>query len=326
MAERRMFSKRIINSARFLKMPSSTQALYFHLGLNADDDGVVEAFIVMHQVGANDDDLRILVAKNFVKVLNDDLVAYIMDWSENNRIRADRKTDSIYKQLLLKVLPDANVQTPRKRADRAIEEDTQNGTSHGQPMDGIGKDRLGKDSKDNSASTDAPAPKGKGTTLSENFEKLWKLYPKKRDKKKAFGAYKRAIKKGVTNKKIQDGIVAMIREAKLNRTPDQFIRYGGTWFNQEGWDDEYSVNSGESKPFVSEPRAKDVEELDYSRQQTVRKYYAQFHDIDQVVHEIESGFDLHLTREEVEGYLDGAGEQRSTEPSGLTVPSSNTQG
>ena len=44
MADRRMFSRRIINSAKFLKMPVSTQCLYFHLGLNADDDGIVEAY------------------------------------------------------------------------------------------------------------------------------------------------------------------------------------------------------------------------------------------------------------------------------------------
>ena len=68
MAQRRMFSNRITDSAKFLKMPLSSQALYFHLGLHADDDGVVEAFSVMRQTGAVEDDLRILVAKNFVNV------------------------------------------------------------------------------------------------------------------------------------------------------------------------------------------------------------------------------------------------------------------
>ena len=86
-----MFSKRIVESARFLKMPPSTQNLYFHLGLNADDDGVVEGYNVMMQTGATEDDLKLLVAKGFVTVLNDDLVTYINDWRENNRIRADRQ-------------------------------------------------------------------------------------------------------------------------------------------------------------------------------------------------------------------------------------------
>ena len=154
MAERRMFSKRIINSARFLKMPTSTQLLYFHLGLHADDDGVVEAYTVMNSIGVTEDDLRILVAKGFVQVLNEDLVTYITDWKENNKIRADRKVDSIYKDLLLQMIPDVQLLQPRQRADakkKVIElpsgrpMDDQR-TTNGQPMDGIGKDRLGKDS------------------------------------------------------------------------------------------------------------------------------------------------------------------------------------
>ena len=144
MADRRMFSKRIINSARFLKMPVSTQCLYFHLGLHADDDGIVEAYTIINSVGASEDDLKVLVAKGFVTVLNDDLVTYITDWAENNKIRSDRKVDSIYRDLLLQVLPDAKIQQKTMRADVRKKLDVQ-WTSNGQPMDGVGKDRIGKD-------------------------------------------------------------------------------------------------------------------------------------------------------------------------------------
>ena len=178
MAERRMFSKRVIGSARFLRMPGSTQALYFHLGMAADDDGIVEAYPIMQMVNASEDDLKLLAAKGFVKVLNDDLVTYILDWQENNKIRADRKVNSIYKDLLLQVMPETPLLEPRQRADRVrpdIAEDDHgtadgqpvddqmsttgqpwdtNGTSHGRPTDNhgtqmgrhrIGKDRIGKD-------------------------------------------------------------------------------------------------------------------------------------------------------------------------------------
>ena len=117
MAERRMFSKRIINSARFLKMPISTQALYFHLGLNADDDGVVEAYPIIKSIGCTEDDLKVLVSKNFVIVLNEDLVSYITDWTENNRLRPDRKIDSIYKNLLVSICPDVKLVERKQRAD-----------------------------------------------------------------------------------------------------------------------------------------------------------------------------------------------------------------
>ena len=99
-------------------MPSSTQNLYFHLGLHADDDGIVEAFSVLRIVNATEDDLRILVAKRFVIILNEDLITYICDWTENNRIRSDRKIDSLYQDLLLQIVPDAPIQKRKQRADR----------------------------------------------------------------------------------------------------------------------------------------------------------------------------------------------------------------
>ena len=174
MAERRMFSKRIIESARFLRMPASSRLLYFDLGMRADDDGVVEAYTVIRATGATEDDFKILVAKNFLKILNEDLVSYITDWSENNRIRPDRKIDSIYKGLLIQVLPDVELVEKRERADyktskinysvqnvdeKAVNTEQKNlscmdWTTNGQPTDNqrttngqhrIGKDRIGKD-------------------------------------------------------------------------------------------------------------------------------------------------------------------------------------
>ncbi len=138
MATRRMFSKTIISSARFIKMPPSTQMLYFHLGLNADDDGIVEAFPIIRMVGSNEDDLKILTAKNFVIILNEDLVAFITDWNDHNLIRADRKIDSKYKNLLLKILPDIEIKEAKIRAD------TKKIT--GRPLSADGQHSIDKDS------------------------------------------------------------------------------------------------------------------------------------------------------------------------------------
>ena len=79
MAQRRMFSIKVIDSAKFLKMPSSSRLLYYDLGMRADDDGIVEAFNVLRMTGATEDDLRILVSKGYIRVLNEDLVTYIVD-------------------------------------------------------------------------------------------------------------------------------------------------------------------------------------------------------------------------------------------------------
>lgn len=166
MAQRRMFSIKVIDSARFLKMPSSSRLLYFDLCMRADDDGVVEGFNVLRMTGATEDDLRILVAKDFVKVLNEDLVTYVTDWKEHNKIRADRKVDSIYKDLLLSVFPDAKLLESKERADRK-----KSGTSQGQLKDGIGKDRLGKD-RLGQDSTDKDNVEEKNINLLSLWEQL----------------------------------------------------------------------------------------------------------------------------------------------------------
>lgn len=148
MATRRMISRRITDSTRFLKMPLTSQALYFHLVQHADDDGVVEAYPVIRSTGANEDDLKILVAKGFAVILNEDFVTYLPDWLEHNCIRADRKVDSIYKDLLVKVVPNATIKQakPSYYATKKIVDSHL--TDKSQANDSIGKDRLDKDSID----------------------------------------------------------------------------------------------------------------------------------------------------------------------------------
>ncbi|MBZ9635619.1 hypothetical protein [Clostridium sp. FP1] len=145
MAQRRMFSLKIINSARFLKMPISSQLLYFHLGLNADDDGVVEGYNVIRMTNCTEDDLKILVAKELVIVLNADLVSFITDWQEHNLIRPDRKINSIYKDLLLQMVTEVKLLESKPRSNLKAKKTINNS---GQPLDDHwttnGPHRLGK--------------------------------------------------------------------------------------------------------------------------------------------------------------------------------------
>lgn len=117
LGDRRMISRKIVESARFLKMPATSQNLYFHLIVNADDDGIVEAYPVLALTKANEDDLRVLVSKKFVFMINEDLVAFIEDWREQNVLRADRKSDSRYKTLLLQLRPDIELLEKKERSD-----------------------------------------------------------------------------------------------------------------------------------------------------------------------------------------------------------------
>lgn len=79
-------------------------------------------------------------------------------------------------------------------------------------------------------------------SLSSRFEKLWEMYPKKSRKKDAFNAYKRAVKKGTTDEEIKRGIENYKAQIKAQNTQQQYIAQGGTWFNQERWNDEYETH------------------------------------------------------------------------------------
>jgi hypothetical protein len=96
MAERRMFAKQIIDSDAFLDMPLSTQSLYFHLAMRADDDGFLNnAKKIQRMLGCSDDDYKILLAKNFIIPLENG-VCVIKHWRIHNYIQKDRYKKTIY--------------------------------------------------------------------------------------------------------------------------------------------------------------------------------------------------------------------------------------
>ena len=184
MAERRMFAKTIIGSARFLRMPVSARLLYYDLGMEADDDGCVEAFGVMRKTGAAEDDLRVLVAKGFVKILNDDLVSYILDWNVNNSIRKDRYHAGIYKQLIETECPISieaqHIETICQPTDNQMTTEVRLGKDR-LGKDRLGKDRLGKDrlGKDRLEEhiADEVSPECPFSQIEDLYHKLCPSYP-----------------------------------------------------------------------------------------------------------------------------------------------------
>ena len=91
-----MFSKQIIDSDAFLDMPLSAQALYFHLSMRADDDGFINnPKKIQRMIGGSDDDLKLLIAKNFIIPFESGIVV-IKHWKIHNYIRSDRKKETSY--------------------------------------------------------------------------------------------------------------------------------------------------------------------------------------------------------------------------------------
>lgn len=135
MAQRRMFSQKIVNSDAFLDMPGDAQLLYFHLGMEADDDGFVNPRKIMRMIGSKEDDIKILVAKRFV-IPFDNGVVVIKHWKINNLIRKDFYQETVY-------LEEKN--SLKTKENKAY---TENGDkmltfrSRSIGKDSIGKDRL----------------------------------------------------------------------------------------------------------------------------------------------------------------------------------------
>jgi len=103
MAERRMYTKKITDSDAFIEMSSAAQALYFHLNQGADDDGFNNQIqMAMLKAHASTDDLKILMAKNFV-IRFESGVIVIKHWRMHNSIRKDRYTPTNYQEELLQL-------------------------------------------------------------------------------------------------------------------------------------------------------------------------------------------------------------------------------
>ncbi|MET1944671.1 replisome organizer [Enterococcus faecium] len=172
MAERRMFAKTIIDSDAFLDMPLSTQALYFHLSMRADDDGFINnPKKIQRMVGCGDDDLKLLMAKRFILVFESGVIV-IKHWKIHNYIRNDRYKPTLYQdEKALLADKDNKAYTfaeelPKHDEKLGIPDDNQ--TVH--QMDTqvrLGKVRLGKDSKEIKDIT--PSKKSKAKPIRHKY-------------------------------------------------------------------------------------------------------------------------------------------------------------
>ena len=142
MAERRMMAKSIIKSDQFLEMPMSSQLLYFHLLLDADDDGFINApKSIMRVIGAKDDDMRVLQAKGYT-IPFDSGVIVIKHWRMHNSLRKDRynpnpQLENERKQLIINDRKEYELVTTWQPTGNQL---ATNG------YHSIGKDSIGKDS------------------------------------------------------------------------------------------------------------------------------------------------------------------------------------
>ena len=150
MAQRRMFSKEITTSDLFVDMPASTQLLYFHLGMEADDEGFIgNARMLGRAYGASNDDLKLLQAKGFI-IIFESGVTVVKDWNVNNKLRKDRFKPTIYQEekSLLTLMNTGTYEIDNQTTTKRQPNDNQMTTQYRIVEDSRGKDRLDEDRLD----------------------------------------------------------------------------------------------------------------------------------------------------------------------------------
>lgn len=214
MAQRRMFSPDIVESDAFLDMPSSSQSLYFHLGMYADDDGFVNPKRIMRMIGANDDDLKVLIGKRFLLPFENGVVV-IKHWRINNLVRKDwyKETQYIEQKKQLKL----------KENGSYTESVNENATVR---QHRLGKVRLGKVNK---LRADKP--------LKDKFET--NKYPKE-EYKKVLDAYQRIKEVKLQGDEFLPPMAEIKRMFKSERTTSQIIE---TMEACEDLYDDWSMNT-----------------------------------------------------------------------------------
>lgn len=154
MAQRRMFSLIVTDADPFLEMPTSAQALYFHLNMHADDDGFVgNARAIMRMAGCSPDDFKLLLAKQFLLEFESGVIV-IRDWRVHNAIRKDRYKPTAYQDEFKRLAIASNgTYTLTSPVKKAIPDDGNQMATSGKPDDNqmepqvrLGKVRLGKGS------------------------------------------------------------------------------------------------------------------------------------------------------------------------------------
>ncbi|WP_284867924.1 DNA replication protein [Enterococcus faecalis] len=241
-----MFAKTIIDSDAFLDMPLSTQSLYFHLSMRADDDGFINnPKKIQRMVGCGDDDLKLLMAKRFILVFDSGVIV-IKHWKIHNYIRNDRYKPTLYQEEKAE-LAEKNSKAYTFKTE-VIESENHLGIPDdnrmGYQMDTqvrLGKDRLVKNKKKNSVEP--------SSTMPELFEKVWKTYQKKTNKKKAREQFLKKFKTEEDLESFKKGYKDYLAYIKLNDWyhPQELFR----WIRDDRYNDEYDLSQTNKQPAYS---------------------------------------------------------------------------
>ena len=229
MAERRMFAKTIIDSDAFLDMPLSTQSLYFHLSMRADDDGFINnPKKIQRMIGCSDDDLKLLIAKRFILPFDSGVVV-IKHWKIHNYIQKDRYKETVYHE------EKAMLTTKDNGAYTLDTECIHNGYSL-ETQVSIGKSKA----IDNNIYGDSEE------SIDDFFDRIWKLYPRKQGKGSVSKTQKKKLQR-IGYDELKRCVERYCDYISENNISPKYIKQGSTFFNS-GYVDFLDENYFEDLP------------------------------------------------------------------------------
>jgi hypothetical protein len=237
-AERRMFSKTIIDSDVFLDMPLSTQALYFHLAMRADDDGFINnPKKIMRMVGAAQNEFELLLAKRYI-IGFDSGVVVIKHWKIHNYIQSDRYKPTVYieekEQLKTKGNKSYTELDTRRIQDVSVMDAQVRLDKYRLDKYRLDKYRLDKYSIEKNTCASESA-------YSSDFEQWWTEYPKKRSKEAAFKTWKKVKSKLPPLDKHIEIVKNWSMTDDWKKEGGQFIPYPQKWLSEGKWMDEVTI-------------------------------------------------------------------------------------
>lgn len=221
MATKRMFSLQIIDTDAFLDMPISSQVLYFHLVMRADDEGFIgNPKKITRLIGAQDDDMKILIAKRFLLSFESGIVV-IKHWLIHNTIRMDRFNKTSYSK------EKCGLEISDNKAYTEIGGEWQPVGNQLEPQVKLSKVKLSKVKLDTGS-------------YSESFESFWKEYPEKVGKSKAFESWEKLSPTEKERSMVQLKLQVENNHFR-NKSGIDYIPHPTTWLNQKRWEDEIKV-------------------------------------------------------------------------------------
>lgn len=246
MANKRMFTLKILDSDLFLEMPTSTQCLYFHLAMRADDEGFVgNPMKILRITNTSKDDLKLLIAKNLILTFRDDTdgVIVITHWRMHNCISQNRFHETQYID---------------QKSQLRLRRNNAYSFTDGVPLDDsrIIESQAGE--KALSVSERKSSSKKK-TEYSSQFKEMWEVYPKKRDKSQAYRQYQARIRDGYTAEEILMAVQNYADECRRAHRDEKYIKHAKTFLGAATPFEDYLPDKNDYAPVQGNEGAADFD-------------------------------------------------------------------